>query len=226
MGSAPIHTGSDRHPGTAATGGGRAGRLGPPFALALAAAAATIAGLVVALLFTGAGGSTTSRHLQSASAARLRYGGLPSWLPKSKVPVGRVLRASADHPALSIQGEAVSVDLASGRVLATAVGPEVPEEGRFPVPPVTPTTFIVTFSSASHTIALSSSAFRLIDEQGKVHKPKVTALGGGAPPTQITPGRPVSVMLHDILPTGDGGLSWTPEGARPTVTWDYTVEID
>ncbi len=151
---------------------------------------------------------------------------------------------------LSIQGEAVSVDLSGGpglagvqgreggaghtgaagpagaRVLATAVGPEVPEEGHFPVPAVSPCAFVATFVAASRAIPLSASQFALIDEQGHVHRPKMTALGGGPPPSEIAPGRPVSVKLHDILPTGDGALAWTPQGTRPVVTWDYTVEID
>jgi hypothetical protein len=181
-----------------------------------------------ALLAIGTRGTTTagSPHVPSHPASSARYGGLPSWLPKPKVQVGRVLRASVAHPALSIQGEAVAVQLASGRVLATAVGPQVPEEGRFPVPPVTPVTFIVSFSGGSHPVPLDASAFKLIDERGSLHQPKVTAVGGGRAPARILPGRVVSVELHDILPTGDGGLSWTPEGGRPIVTWDYTVEID
>jgi len=216
-------------PASAPDGGGRAQRFGPRAVSAAGVLAALlIVGVLVVLLLTTGGGSTAGRRPQPgvASTKVSSYGGLPAWLPKPKVHVGRVLHASVLHPALSIQGEAVSVDLASGRLLATAVGPEVPEEGRFPVPPVTPVTFLVTFASASKAIPLSPSAFTLIDEQGKVYHPKMTAFGGGAPPARITPGRPISVKLHDILPTGDGGLSWTPEGARPIVTWDYTVEID
>lgn len=215
-------------PAPAPDGGGRAKRLGPRAVSAAGVLAALlIVGVLVVLLLTTGGGSTAGRRPQPGVASKVSsYGGLPAWLPKPKVHVGRVLHASVLHPALSIQGEAVSVDLASGRLLATAVGPEVPEEGRFPVPPVTPVTFLVTFASASKAIPLSPSAFTLIDEQGKVYHPKMTAFGGGAPPARITPGRPISVKLHDILPTGDGGLSWTPEGARPIVTWDYTVEID
>ncbi len=215
---------------SAVTGGGgrarrlapRAGRIGSRLrlAVALAIAAALIAVGAVALL--GGGGPSSPPH----AAASARYGGLPSWLPKARSHVGRVLKASTAHPALSVEGEAVAVTLASGRVLATAVGPEVPEEGRFPVPALTPATFIVTFASSSTEIPLRAKAFTLIDEQGKVHHPKMTAVGGGAPPAQTTPGRAVSVMLHEILPTGDGGLSWTPEGARPIASWDYTVEID
>jgi hypothetical protein len=201
--------------------GGRASRPGPRAPLAGGAiAAALIAGVAAVLLIGGAFSAA------SHSSTGARYGGLPSWLPRTKPQVGRVLHASVAHPALSVEGEAISVSLAGGNVLATAVGPQVPEEGRFPVPPVTPATFLVTFASASSTIALNASQFTFIDEQGRVHHPTMTAVHGGVAPARAAPGHPVSVMLHDILPTGDGGLSWTPEGSRPIASWDYTVEID
>jgi hypothetical protein len=90
----------------------------------------------------GARGSATTRPVGQAPASAAahgsavthgftvarsaRYGGLPSWLPKAKIPVGRVLQATSAHPALAIQGDVVSVHFASGRVLATAVGPTLP----------------------------------------------------------------------------------------------------
>jgi len=142
------------------------------------------------------------------------------------VHVNRVLTASAVHPVLSIQGDAVAVDLPHGRVLATAVGPEVPEEGRFPVPSTTPCTFIVTFASASGTVPLDPAAFTFLDDHGHLHHPRVSAMDGGPPPRAVTPGKTVSLKLYDVLPTGDGGLSWAPTGGRTLVGWDYTVEID
>jgi hypothetical protein len=179
---------------------------------------------LVVLLAGGARHGGASAHPRPA--ASVKYGGLPAWLPHPNVKTGRVLNASLAHPALSVQGEAISVSLSGGHLLATAVGPEVPEEGRFPVPEVTPTSFIVTFASARGTIPLRASDFQLVDEQGKVHRPSMTALDGGVPPSTVRPGKPVSVKLHDILPTGDGGLSWIPDGRRPIATWDFTVEID
>jgi len=65
-------------------------------------------------------------------------GGLPSWLPRAKVPVGRVLTAGETRPALTIQGESVSVHLGGGTLLATAAGPTVPERGGVPVPSTSP----------------------------------------------------------------------------------------
>ena len=111
-------------------------------------------------------------------------------------------------------------------MLATAVGPSVPEEGRFPVPATSPCTFIITFTAATGLIPISASAFTFVDELDHVHHPRVTAMDGGPPPTQISPGRTVSVRVNDVLPTGDGGLTWTPGGGRPIVAWDFDVEID
>jgi hypothetical protein len=202
-------------------GEGRAHWPGPRRKLALGGAVLSAALIALVLVVLLGGGSSSVRPRVAA-----HYGGLPSWLPKPRKHVGQVLRASVSRPALSVEGEAVDVTLAGGRVLARAVGPEVPEEGRFPVPPVTPATFIVTFADASGAIPLHASAFTFVDEHGGLHHPKMTAVGGGVPPAHTTPGRTVSVMLHDILPTGDGGLSWTPEGKRPIASWDFTVEID
>ncbi len=221
---------------SASHGGGQAFGLGPRRAVRRAgvvAALVALAALVGVLLnqhggspagLTRHGGSTAKSIHHSASAAK--YGGLPSWLPKAKIPVGRTVQASHAHPALSIQGETVSVDLGGRRVLATAVGPSVPEEGQVPVPATSPCTFIVTFADASGVIALRTNAFTLIDDLGHVRHPQVTAMDGSAPPRRVLPGRTVSLTVHDVLPTGDGGLTWSPDGGRPIVAWDFSVEID
>ncbi|HSZ70601.1 MAG TPA: hypothetical protein VK756_09585 [Solirubrobacteraceae bacterium] len=175
---------------------------------------------------TGARTRAAAAAAASASDTAGKYGGLPSWLPKPKVRVNRLLTATPAHPALSIQGETVAVELPRLHLLATAVGPKVPEEGRFPVPASTPCTFIVTFASASGTIALRPAAFAFRDDLGHVHHPRLTAIDGGPPPRSIARGQTVSLKLHDVLPTGDGGLTWAPAGGRALVAWDYTVEID
>jgi hypothetical protein len=206
---------------SASDGGGRALELGPRVAARVGAGA-------VALVLCGAlVGVLASHHGRSVVAdPPARYGGLPSWLPEATAPVGRTVQASGAHPALAIQGDTVSVDLARGRVLATAVGPSVPEDGRFPVPATSPCTFIVTFASASGVIPLSARAFTFIDEFGHVRHPRVTVMGGGPLPRQVVPGRPMSLKVYDVLPTGDGGLTWAPDGGRPIVSWDFDVEID
>ena len=56
--------------------------------------------------------------------------------------------------------------------------------------------------------------------------PGRNCVGGGPPPTQLRPGQTVSIKLHSVLPTGDGGLEWRPDGKRVIAGWDFNVEID
>lgn len=165
-------------------------------------------------------------HRTRAAGSSEKYGGLPSWLPKPRVRVNRLLSANSAHPALAIQGETISVGLPRGHVLATAAGPEVPEEGHFPVPATTHCSFVVTLAAARGAVPVAAAAFTLVDDLGHVHHPRVTALHGGPLPREAPPGKTVSLKLSDVLPTGDGALEWAPGGGRPVVGWDYTVEID
>lgn len=153
------------------------------------------------------------------------YGGLPSWLPKPSVPVGRVVTASAAHPELAIQGDTVRVLLTGAQVLATAVGPQVPEEGQFPVPQTTRCTFTITFAKATGTFRLRAADFATVDERGQLHRLRLHLRGGGPLPPQVTAGQTVSVIMTGRLPTGNGQLIWAPDG-RNTVSWDFSVEID
>jgi hypothetical protein len=107
-------------------------------------------------------GSGADHHRTAASPAR--YGGLPSWLPKATVTVGRIVHANPAHSVL--------------------------------------------------------------DEEGRIHHPEVTALHPGGLPERLTAGSPVSLKLYAVLPTGSGSLSWAPVAGRPLVSWDFDVEID
>jgi hypothetical protein len=155
-----------------------------------------------------------------------RYGGLPSWLPKAKAPVARVVDASAAHPWLAVEGDTVRVEVAAGKVMVTAVGPRVPEIGKVPVPSTSLCTFAVTFTSASGVVPITPRAFTIRDEFGNYHYPKVTVQGGGAVPSRIAPGKTLTLAMSDVLPTGEGQLRWAPEGHDPIVSWDFDVEID
>jgi hypothetical protein len=177
-----------------------------------------IAAAIVVLVLAG-------RQSASAGPSTATYGGIPKWLPKAKAPVNEVVTATAAKPALAIQGDSVSVHLAHGTVLATAVGPTVPEEGEFPVPSTSPCTFVVTLASTSGSAPVSPGAFTVVDDFGHLHHPHVGALGGGPLPQRVTAGKTVSLRVHDMLPTGDGGLNWAPVGKR-VVSWDFDVEID
>ena len=180
-----------------------------------------LAGLVAVAVAVAASVYLVLPHSQPA-----RYGGLPSWLPTPTVSVGRVVQASAAHPWLAIEGDSVRVQLARGQVLATAVGPQVPGQGQFPVPATTPCTFTITFVNASGVVPLSQAAFTILDEQGNLHRPSVTVAGGSALPADILPGQKVTLIVKDVLPTGAGTLRWSPEAAKPIVSWDFDVEID
>jgi hypothetical protein len=140
--------------------------------------------------------------------------------------VGRVVEASAAHPQLAIQGDAVSVRLTRGHVLATAVGPRVPEDGRFPVPATSPCSFTVTLAAAGGVVPVGASSFSILDELGHIHHPRVTSATGGAPAVFVRARRPVRLTIDDVLPTGNGRLRWAPEGTAPVVSWDFDVEID
>ena len=185
--------------------------------------------LVVALAVSAAVVLIRPGGLAGASpAARstAKYGQIPAWLPRAAVPVGRTVEASAAHPWLAIEGDTVSVLLAHGRVMATTVGPAVPQQGAFPVPATTPCAFTVTLTAASGAVPVSPRAFTILDELGHLHDPRVTAAGGGSPPARVARGRTVTLTVTAVLPTGNGRLRWAPAGATPIVSWDFDVEID
>lgn len=182
--------------------------------LAAALAVAALAGGAV-LLGTRHGGSSAGT-----------YGQIPSWLPKPKVQVGRVLVATAAHPSFAIEGDSVSVQLPRGRTLATAVGPSVPEEGHFPIPEATLCVFTLTLTRISGYVPLRRAAFTTVDERGRLHHLRVSMRGGRSVPAIARPGRRVVLVLKGVLPTGNGRLQWAPEGSKPIVSWDFDVEID
>jgi hypothetical protein len=118
------------------------------------------------------------------------------------------------------------VHLPGGRLRMTAVGPDVPEEGRVPVPQTSPCRFTVTLSAVHGSVPLAARAFSFLSEGGQVHRARMTLRGGGRPPSRVVAGHPVTVSLGAVLPTGNGQLRWAPLGARPVAFWDFEVEID
>jgi len=161
-----------------------------------------------------------------ASNANNTYGTLPSWLPKTAVPVGRTVQASAAHPWVGIEGDTVVVHLAGHTLDATLVGPQVPEEGHFPLPKTTPCTFYLTLSHASGAIPITAADLIIFDEQGHRYAPVVRARSGGAAPTHIGPGQTLTLQLDTVLPTGSGEVVWTSNGATPIVSYEFVTEID
>jgi len=155
------------------------------------------------------------------------YGYVPAWLGRTRVPVARVVTATRSRPSLAIQGDTVRAQLPGAQVLATASGPAVPEEGRFPLPKTSPSTFTVTLTAASAAIRIAPAQFGVIDEQGRLHKLQVSNLRGGAVPAEVRPGETVDLRIYTVLPTGEGRIMWAPiAGDRPVVQWDYDSELD
>jgi hypothetical protein len=186
-------------------------------------------GLVLACLGGGTVACSAQVH-HSAHAGRSgssgRYGKLPSWLPKSKVKVGRVVQASAAHPRLGIEGDTIIVHVGNAQVDVTTVGPQVPEEGQFPVPATSPCAFDVTFAKASAPIALRDVDFTVLDELGHLHFLRIARQDGGQPAATVRPGQIVTLVMRAVLPTGSGTLRWSPQSAKPVASWDFDVEID
>jgi hypothetical protein len=161
------------------------------------------------------------------------YGGLPSWLPKAKTAVNRLVQASAKHPQLAvIEGDSVSAQLSHGRVLTTAVGPTVPAGAAQHAQPggsagadVT-CTLTVTFTAASGRVPINPRAFTIIDEEGQVSHLGVSAAGGGTPPAVIPDGKTVRLTMRSRLGEGEYVLRWAPAGQKVLVGWEFNVELD
>jgi hypothetical protein len=161
----------------------------------------------------------------AGASSSQKYGGLPSWLPKSTLPVHRVVQASATRPQLGIEGDTIAVVLAGGRAKATAVGPYDTIQGRYPVPESTPCTMVVTIADVTGTVPINPGDFTFLDELGNLYHPQVT-VDGVAPPTTAPIGHSISVRVHQVLPTGSGQLRWSPASSTPIASWDFSVEID
>jgi hypothetical protein len=193
-------------------------------------------GPVFAVLVAFALGVTLghSSHASALPASSARYGGLPSWLPKPKVTVGRVVQASAAHPWLAaIEGDSVSVHLAHGRVMATVVGPAVPanapalaQAARSPNADITLCTFTATFAGASGRVPINANAFTIVDEQGQVSHLGVTTTRGGPAPGRVRQGQTVTLTMKSVLPEGEYILRWAPAGHKVLVGWEFNVELD
>ncbi len=144
----------------------------------------------------------------------------PGWTPDT----GRIVQASRADPRLAIQGDTVAVADGSGRGRATAIGPAVAQRGLSPTETSVRSTFTVTLAAQSGSLPVNPAAFSIVDEQGQVHQPSVTTTDGARVPTQLAAGHSVTLSLTTVLPVGGGRISWTPQGSRPMVAWDFDVE--
>jgi hypothetical protein len=169
----------------------------------------------------GTAAANTSRTASTANNDNT-YGGLPSWLPKAKVPINRVQVATKKHFVLAEEGDTVQVVLPKGRARITLVGPAVPPFVA-PPPPVTTATFTVTVSDASGTVPIQPSDFELVDGAGHFFHPSAFIAPGTS--TVAPHGRTVSFRFSELMAVGAGSVRWSPDH-HPMVIYDFTVEND
>jgi hypothetical protein len=210
--------------------GGRAFGPGPRARLlaALAACAVAVAAIVV-ILTAGGGGS----HPHS-TAGSLKYGQIPSWIPKQAQPSDRIVAATAARPVLAaVEGDTVLARLTAGSGYVTAVGPSVPNwvqnyahSGHWTSASLAPSTFTVTLAEPKGAIPLTAADFSILTSAGQIVHPAVTLSGGRALPATVRAGKPLSLTLNAKLPEGEGALRWGPGGRRVLIAWMYTLELD
>jgi hypothetical protein len=163
-----------------------------------------------------------SGPVASAGNSNSTYGQLPSWLPKSTVPVNRVVVATVRQPRLGIEGDTMKAILPHGQTLVTVAGPTVPPFVT-PPPPTTTATFTISMTHTSGTVPIRAADFELVDGNGRFVYPQTFV---SRPPPALAPaGRTVSFEVTETLATGAGSIRWSPSG-RPVATWDFIVEND
>jgi hypothetical protein len=223
-------TASD-HAATTAHIGGRVFGPGPRRrVLAGATTAVVVAAAVVAIVLTTTGGGS---HPANA-AASVKYGKIPSWIPKQTQPSDRIVPASAAHPVLAaVEGDTVDAHLSAGSAYVTGVGPSVPnwvqsdaQAGHWTASSVAPSTFTFTVAAPKGVIPLKASDFSILTAAGQIVHPALTLSGGGALPATVQAGKSLNLTLKTSLPEGEGALRWAPDGNRVLVAWIYELELD
>jgi hypothetical protein len=184
---------------------------------ALAVVAVVAAAVVVVVILTTEGGG---------AKPAAKYGGLPSWLPKTTARTDHLVTATAAHPKLAVEGDTVRVALAHGQADTTIVGPQVPEEGKFPVPATSRCSFTVTLTRVSGDVPLRAGDFTILAENSHLYHPLVSGPHGEPVPSVVKPGQTVMLTIEAVLPTGGGQVRWKPQSGPPISSWDFDVEID
>lgn len=187
-------------------------------ALAAATSVVLVMGAVV-----GCASSDPARPTSMAPSPT--YGSLPSYLPSDPVRADSVLIGTTARPALASQGDSVDVRQPDGRpVRATVTGPAVPAEGLSYETPTTTCTFTVTLRAGATALALRSTDFVVHDHLGARYALRAVSVHGV--PATLPARRTVTFQLRASLPTGEGLVTWSPDGGRSVASWDFVVETD
>jgi hypothetical protein len=188
-----------------------------------------VALVAIATSLALAGCTTTAKSPGSGAshhrAASSKYGSLPGFLPHESFDTDRVLVGSAAKPALTTEGDTVSVGGASGATRITVTGPEVPGEGLPYQSEATTCTWTVTIRTASVGLHVSAADFTTIDHLGMVYQPSLVP-GQPTPPDVVAPHTTVTFELRAVMVVGEGLMVWSPDGKHPVAKWDFEVEND
>lgn len=173
---------------------------------------------------------------QAAPAPKNTYGSLPAYLKdiQSKADAAgsdATLTGTAEKPALTSEGDAVSVELpGGGSVLMTVTGPVVPGEGLPYQTASTTCTWTITLTKATRTVPILLTDMSTIDQLGTVYR-----LGPvpheAAPPASIAPGETKTFEVRARMKVGEGLFRWAPGATAKTnerilAEWDFQVEND
>ncbi|UTI66104.1 hypothetical protein NBH00_07830 [Paraconexibacter antarcticus] len=162
--------------------------------------------------------------LRRTRASRAAYGTPPAYLPKARLPVHRVLTATAAHPVLVVEGDTVAVDTPDVRARVTLVGPAVPAAAQGAA--VAPARFDLTVAAGRGPVRLAARDVTIVDEHGRRQRASLTMRDGRPVPARLSLVRPVRLVLRARLPTGDGQVRLAPRGGAAVATWDFVVETD
>jgi hypothetical protein len=172
-----------------------------------------------------ASGSSTTHFAKPARGDSASYGSLPSFLPRQSFDTDRILNGTAANPALTSEGDAVSIGTGSSAGRITVTGPEVPGEGLPSQQPATTCTWTVTIHAGSHPIHVSAVDFSAIDHLGAIYSPALVA-GQPNPPKVLAAHASISFELRAVMVVGEGLMRWAPDGKHVVAKWDFEVEND
>jgi hypothetical protein len=212
---------------TFAHNGGRAFR--PGLRRGVLAVITVLAAAVAAVVLSSGGGST---HPHNA-AASLRYGQIPSWIPRQKQPSDSVVSATIAKPVLAaVEGDTVLARLPGSSAYVTALGPSVPNwvqtyahRNLWTADSLAPSTFTFTIAHPEGPLPLRASDFEIQTEEGQIVHPAVSLANGRPLPATVKLGRSVTLTLRAKLPEGEGAIRWA-DGNQTLVVWMYSLELD
>jgi hypothetical protein len=183
--------------------------------------------LATALALGACGSAANSQGSSPSSTPSVddSYGALPTFLPSDASVPDSVLTGTVQHPALTVEGDAVRVQIPEGSLLVTVSGPEVPGEGLPYQGRTTTCTWTVTMSEATVEMPIAIGDFTGLDHFGTVYHPQLVP-GQPKPPATIKPGQTVSFELRAVMAIGEGLMRLAPAGRPVVASWDFEVEND